>query len=61
MLHADYRLTVFIPIVILQEYYTQEAWTGLIKNNLKSVLLRHYPSLKNTGIAKVRKCFRALG
>ena len=39
------------------EYYTKEGLKWVDKTNFKTVLLRHYPELKDTGLANVTNAF----
>jgi hypothetical protein len=52
-LHADR----FYTSCYTAQYYTAEGLDWIDKNNLKSVLLRHYPVLANTGLSNIRNAF----
>ncbi|MEO1257605.1 MAG: peroxidase family protein [Bacteroidota bacterium] len=39
------------------EYYTKEGLKWIDKTSFKTVLLRHYPELKNTGLANITNAF----
>jgi hypothetical protein len=40
-----------------EEVYTREGLEWIDDNDLKSVLLRHYPELKNTGLSNIKNAF----
>ena len=52
-LHADR----FFTTCYSADYYTQEGLNWIDQNNLKSVLLRHFPTLAKTGLSNIRNAF----
>lgn len=59
LLNATRRLQAdrFYTDCYTEEFYTKEGLTWIDKNTMKSVLLRHFPSLKNTGLKNVSNAF----
>ncbi|MCB0686355.1 MAG: hypothetical protein KDC53_07515, partial [Saprospiraceae bacterium] len=59
LLNATRRLQAdrFFTSCYTAEYYTQEGLDWIDENNLKSVLLRHYPALKKTGLMNIKNAF----
>lgn len=59
LLNATRRLQAdrFYTDCYKSEYYTSEGMTWIDRNNLKSVLLRHFPDLKYTGLVQVENAF----
>lgn len=59
LLNATRRLQAdrFYTDCYTMEYYTAEGLEWIDRNDLKSVLLRHYPELANTGLANIKNAF----
>lgn len=59
LLNATRRLQAdrFFTDCYNSSYYTEEGMQWIDSNNLKSVLLRHYPDLMNTGLKNVTNAF----
>ncbi len=59
LLNATRRLQAdrFYTDCYTSEYYTQEGLEWIDNNTLKSVLLRHYPEFKKTGLANIENAF----
>jgi hypothetical protein len=59
ILNATRRLQAdrFYTDCYTEEYYTKEGLDWIDKADLKSVLLRHYPELANTGLANIKNAF----
>ncbi len=59
ILNATRRLQAdrFYTDCYTEEYYTKEGLEWIDKADLKTVLLRHYPELANTGLANIKNAF----
>ncbi len=59
LLNATRRLQAdrFYTDCYTEEYYTREGLEWIDRNDLKSVLLRHYPELAETGLANIKNAF----
>ncbi|HKJ41328.1 MAG TPA: peroxidase family protein [Sunxiuqinia sp.] len=59
ILNATRRLQAdrFYTDCYTAEYYTKEGLEWIDQTDLKTVLLRHYPELANTGLANIRNAF----
>ena len=59
ILNATRRLQAdrFYTDCYTEEYYTKEGLEWIDKADLKSVLLRHYPELADTGLANIKNAF----
>ncbi len=59
ILNATRRLQAdrFYTDCFTDEYYTKEGMDWIDKADLKSILLRHYPELKNSGLANIKNAF----
>jgi len=59
LLNATRRLQAdrFYTDCYTPEYYTEEGMQWIDKNSLKTVLLRHYPQLAESGLANVMNAF----
>ncbi|MBK8505693.1 MAG: peroxidase [Saprospiraceae bacterium] len=59
LLNATRRLQAdrFYTSCYTAEYYTQAGLDWIDRNNLKSVLLRHYPDLAKTGLSNISNAF----
>ena len=59
LLNATRRLQAdrFYTDCYTEEYYTPEGLEWIDQNDLKSILLRHYPELANTGLANIKNAF----
>ena len=59
LLNATRRLQAdrFYTSCYTAEYYTQEGLDWIDQNNLKSVLLRHFPELHKTGLSNIQNAF----
>lgn len=59
ILNATRRLQAdrFYSTCYTEEYYTKEGLEWIDKTNFKTVILRHYPELANTGLANIKNAF----
>jgi hypothetical protein len=59
LLNATRRLQAdrFFTSCYNADYYTQEGLDWIDQNNLKSVLLRHFPELAKTGLSNIQNAF----
>lgn len=59
ILNATRRLQSdrFYTDCFTEEYYTKEGMQWIDKTDFKSVILRHYPELKSTGLANIKNAF----
>ena len=59
LLNATRRLQAdrFYTTCYSEKYYTKEGMDWIDSNNMKDVLLRHYPSLAATGLSNINNAF----